>query len=119
MAKDTRQKILDSARKLFAERGYEGVSVREICAEAGVSDNAIHYHFKSKKALYRAVKNTIEQAIRQNGRASERDIFDKPGNYNPIMDRYAVDKPCPNCGTAIQKISYLGGSCYICPPCQR
>ena len=71
-----------------------------------------------KKALYRAVKDTIEQAIRQNGRASERDIFDKPGNYSPVMDRYAVDKPCPNCGKSIQKISYLGGSCYICPACQ-
>ena len=72
-----------------------------------------------KKALYRAVKDTIEQAIRQNGRASERDIFDKPGNYSPVMDRYAVDKPCPNCGTPIEKISYLGGSCYICPACQK
>ena len=74
---------------------------------------------KEKKVLYGAVKDTIEKAIRQNGRASERDIFDKPGNYSQIMDRYAVDKPCPNCGTAIQKISYLGGSCYICPACQE
>lgn len=72
-----------------------------------------------KKALYGAVKDTIDQAIQQNGRISERDIFDKPGNYSPIMDRYAVDKPCSDCGTAIQKISYLGGSCYICPACQR
>lgn len=73
---------------------------------------------KEKKVLYGVVKDTIEQAIRQNGRASERDIFDKPGNYSPIMDRYAVDKPCLNCGTPIQKISYLGGSCYICAACQ-
>ncbi len=74
---------------------------------------------KEKKALYSAVKDTIEQAIRQNGRTSERDIFDVPGNYSPIMDRYAVGKSCPNCGTPIQKISYLGGSCYICPACQK
>lgn len=71
-----------------------------------------------KKALYTAVKDTIEQAIQKNGRSNERDIFDNPGNYKPIMDRYAVDKPCPNCRTAIRKISYLGGSCYICPSCQ-
>ncbi len=74
---------------------------------------------EEKKALYSAVKDTIKQAIRQNGRTSERDIFDKPGKYRPIMDRQAKDKPCPNCGTAIQKISYLGGSCYICPSCQK
>jgi formamidopyrimidine-DNA glycosylase len=73
----------------------------------------------AKKSLYSAVKDTIKQAIRQNGRNCERDIFDNPGNYSPIMDRHAKDKPCPNCGTMIQKISYLGGSCYICPSCQR
>ena len=72
-----------------------------------------------KKALFGAVKDTIEQAIRQNGRNCERDIFDNPGNYIPIMDRQAKDKPCPNCGTAIQKINYLGGSCYICSSCQK
>ncbi|NIM58817.1 MAG: hypothetical protein GTO16_07720 [Candidatus Aminicenantes bacterium] len=72
-----------------------------------------------KKALYIAVKDTIKQAIQQNGRTAERDIFDNPGKYSPIMDKQAKDKPCPNCGTAIQKISYLGGSCYICPSCQK
>ncbi|NIO49182.1 MAG: hypothetical protein GTN73_07080 [Candidatus Aminicenantes bacterium] len=72
-----------------------------------------------KKALYSAVKDTINQAIRQNGRTAERDIYDNPGKYNPIMDRQTKDKPCPNCGTKIQKISYLGGSCYICPSCQK
>jgi formamidopyrimidine-DNA glycosylase len=72
-----------------------------------------------KKALYGAAKDTIKQAIEQNGRTSEKDIFDNPGRYSPIMDRQAKDKPCPNCGTLIQKINYLGGSCYICPSCQR
>ncbi len=71
-----------------------------------------------KKALFGAVKDTVKLAIQQNGRQAERDIFDKPGRYTPVMDRYAVGKPCPNCATAIQKISYLGGSCYICPECQ-
>lgn len=71
-----------------------------------------------KIALWGAVKDTIKQAIQQNGRTVERDIFDKPGRYAPLMDRKVVGTPCPNCGTAIQKISYLGGSCYICPECQ-
>ena len=72
-----------------------------------------------KKALHKAAKETIEKGIKQNGRTSERDIFDNPGSYTPVMDRYAVGKPCPDCGTVIQKISYLGGSCYICPSCQK
>jgi len=74
---------------------------------------------KEKQALHGAAKDTIKQAIRQNGRSCERDIFDNPGKYSPIMDKHAKDKPCPNCGTAIQKISYLGGSCYICSSCQK
>lgn len=72
-----------------------------------------------QKALHAAVKDTVEQAIQLNGRSSERDIFNNPGSYDPIMDKRAKDKPCPNCGTAIKKISYLGGSCYICPECQK
>jgi formamidopyrimidine-DNA glycosylase len=72
-----------------------------------------------QKALHAAVKETVEQAIEMNGRSSERDIFNNPGGYIPIMDKRAKDKPCPNCGTAIKKISYLGGSCYICPECQK
>jgi len=50
---------------------------------------------------------------------SDRNVFDKQGMYSPIMDRTKVGTPCSNCGTAIQKISYLGGSCYICPQCQK
>jgi len=71
-----------------------------------------------KKALHKATKETVEKAIQENGRTSERDIFDNPGNYAPVMDRYVVGKPCLNCGAPVQKISYLGGSCYICPECQ-
>ncbi|MCP4664057.1 MAG: hypothetical protein GY856_52405 [bacterium] len=33
------------------------------------------------------------------------------------MDRNAKGKPCPACGTPVEKISYLGGSCYLCPTC--
>ena len=68
--------------------------------------------------LYRSVKETIEEAIRLNGRECERDIYGNPGMYTPIMDRNATNRPCPDCGTIIKKISYLGGSCYICPSCQ-
>ncbi len=74
---------------------------------------------EEKKALFGAVRETVKLAIQQNGRKAERDIFDKPGYYNPVMDRHATGKPCPNCGTSIKKISYLGGSCYICSECQN
>jgi AcrR family transcriptional regulator len=51
----TRTRLLDAAEKLFAERGFEGASVREINAEADVNSGAIHYYFKAKEDLFRAV----------------------------------------------------------------
>ncbi|MBM3501476.1 MAG: endonuclease VIII, partial [Armatimonadetes bacterium] len=30
----------------------------------------------------------------------------------------ALRKPCPECATPIEKISFLGGACYFCPQCQ-
>jgi len=51
----TAERILSVATKLFAERGYDGTSVRAICGAAGANVNAIKYHFGGKKALYAAV----------------------------------------------------------------
>ncbi|MEM6672911.1 MAG: CerR family C-terminal domain-containing protein [Planctomycetota bacterium] len=51
---DVRQRLLSSAERLFAERGPDRVSVRDIAEHAGVSHGSIRYHFGSKEALYRA-----------------------------------------------------------------
>lgn len=48
---DTKQKILDTAERLFGEQGFGAVSLRHIIAEAGVNLAAIHYHFGSKEEL--------------------------------------------------------------------
>ncbi len=52
----TKQAILDAAEKLFAEKGFSGVSVRDISVASGVSQSLIHHHFGSKHALYEEVK---------------------------------------------------------------
>jgi AcrR family transcriptional regulator len=51
----TRRRILKAASRVFAERGYEGASIRDIVARADVNQAAINYHFGSKEGLYRAV----------------------------------------------------------------
>lgn len=51
----TREKLLDAAEKLFAEKGFDAVSVREITKAAGVNLGAINYHFGGKKDLYLSV----------------------------------------------------------------
>jgi len=53
--KDTRKTILDAATGAFAELGYVGASVREICGRVGAAPNAINYHFGSKGELYREI----------------------------------------------------------------
>jgi AcrR family transcriptional regulator len=51
----TRERIIKSAERLFAERGYDGTSIRAIVAKARVNQAAINYHFNGKDGLYREV----------------------------------------------------------------
>ncbi|MFT3719133.1 TetR family transcriptional regulator [Pseudorhodoferax sp.] len=50
-----RDRILDAAEALFAKGGYDGVSMRDIAAQAGVGLPLIVYHFETKQNLYRAL----------------------------------------------------------------
>lgn len=54
-APDPRQRLIQEATRLFAERGFDAVTTREICAAAEVNPGAIHYHFGDKEGLYREV----------------------------------------------------------------
>jgi len=47
-----RDDILDAAERLFAAKGFDGVSTATIAKEAGVSQSQIHYHFDTKKKLW-------------------------------------------------------------------
>jgi AcrR family transcriptional regulator len=49
---DTRQSILEAARKVFAENGYDKASVRAIAAEAQVDPALIHHYFGTKEKLF-------------------------------------------------------------------
>ena len=72
-----------------------------------------------QRALFDALQETLARIIDLGGRWSERDLFGNRGGYVRLMDSKTKGSPCPECGTPIEKISYLGGSCYLCPGCQR
>ena len=50
----TKERLLDAAERLFAERGFEGTSIRAVTQAAGASVSAANYHFGSKEALLQA-----------------------------------------------------------------
>lgn len=53
--RETAERILRVASKMFAEKGFANVSVREICRETGTTAPVIYYYFGSKKGLFDAV----------------------------------------------------------------
>jgi AcrR family transcriptional regulator len=89
--RSTRDVILDAAEKRFAEKGFSGVSVREIAADAGLKNQAsLYHHFKNKRALYEAVLARgvepifalIVQSASSGGLAS---LLDREGS-DPFLD---------------------------------
>ena len=57
----TRQRIVQSARMLFAARGFEAVSLRDIAVHSDVTHGLIRHHFGSKEDIWRAVIDTAFQ----------------------------------------------------------
>src|SRR5215472_7846744 len=54
-AGDTKSRLLGVAERLFADQGFDGVSVRQLTAAAGVNLAAVNYHFGSKEGLLSAI----------------------------------------------------------------
>lgn len=52
---ESREKILNTARRLFAEKGYDGCNVSDIARAAGMSQGNIYWYFPSKKEIFKAV----------------------------------------------------------------
>ncbi|WP_424359154.1 TetR/AcrR family transcriptional regulator [Methanocella sp. MCL-LM] len=53
--KSTKEKIFDAAVDLFAERGYEGVSIRDIAGAVGIKESSVYKHYASKDAILDSV----------------------------------------------------------------
>ena len=58
-----RQQLIEVGRRLFAEKGFEGTSVEEIAASAGVSKPVLYEHFGGKEGLYAVVVDREIQAL--------------------------------------------------------
>ena len=61
----TRERLLDAGRRLFAEHGFEDVTVRDICRDAGANLALVNYYFGDKHGLYLAIVNDAIAWVRE------------------------------------------------------
>src|SRR5476649_1450399 len=59
---ETREHILNSAGRIFAQNGFHATTVRQITREAGVNLAAVNYHFRDKQELYLSVLKRAYQS---------------------------------------------------------
>ncbi|MEG2071204.1 MAG: zinc finger domain-containing protein, partial [Bacteroidales bacterium] len=69
--------------------------------------------------LFQSIKNTLSAMTAGGGRDTETDFFGNKGKYTSLLSKNTYEKPCPRCGSAIRKESYMGGSIYYCTDCQK
>ena len=108
---------------IISEPGICGIGngyLQDVLFQARISPRrrVAEISMDERRTVYAAIRETLKQATELAGRNTERDLFNQPGGYVPLMCSQTKSWPCPECGTAIEKISYLGGSCYLCPECQ-
>lgn len=81
-----RDALLKASKKLFAERGFEGVSFKDVGDEAGVNPALVCYHFKSKERLYSECLAAISQA----GLASIERCLRAPVSREDFLVRFEI-----------------------------
>lgn len=59
--KTTKERIIYESLRLFSEKGYDGVSMREIAATVDIKAASLYAHFDGKKAIYQAIVDTMKQ----------------------------------------------------------
>lgn len=72
-----------------------------------------------RKSLFESILLSVQSVTERGGRYDEFDLYNNRGGYIRLMDKNTLGCPCPNCGQAIEKIQYLGGTCYFCSNCQQ
>jgi len=121
---DDAQRGKRSVKAFMASRpritGVGNGYVQDICFRAGLHPrhDLSDLTPQQLRRWHRAIRQMLTEAIQRGGRDTESDLQGKPGGSVAILDRRANGQPCPECGTRIEKIAYLGGSCYFCPQCQ-
>jgi len=97
---NTRERVLETATDLFAEKGYAGTSVREIVARAGVSKPVLYYYFQSKEGLFYAIlewaadmqQQILNEIFAAQGTVLDRFIYFYRRVYEGIQEYHSLYK---------------------------
>ncbi len=82
-----RDRILDAAEALFAERGYDGVTLRQIASEAGVDVALASYHFGKKLDLFNAVFERRAEALNRSRLEALRNVQRESAPAFPTVEQ--------------------------------
>ncbi len=86
----TPQRILDTAEELFAEKGYEATSVRDITSRAGCNLASVNYHFGGKQNLYATIFQRMLSVLRDYRIAGLEQVIREPGvNLETILRTFS------------------------------
>jgi AcrR family transcriptional regulator len=91
----TREKLLEAAAEVFAETGYYGATVRQICARAGTNIALVNYHFGDKMGLYTEV---LQQTVRTGHVNAIRGALDQNGPPEDILRAIVRARMSGMCG---------------------
>ena len=84
-SEETRRQVLDTALRLFRERGLEDTTIRDIAASAGLSLGAAYYYFKSKEAIVGAYYDYVQQEHQTRARDAFAAATDLPARLRAAL----------------------------------
>ena len=99
----TKEKIMDVALHMFSERGYEAVSIRDICGEVGIKESTLYYHFKNKMDILDSLITKFKEHIEgllihidemPSGKTKKKNAGSKDIIDSYMMDSYLFDPFC-------------------------
>jgi formamidopyrimidine-DNA glycosylase len=103
--------------------GIGNVYAQDILFRAGLHPNRKISTLSKQEisGLYGAILETLNQSIKLGGAAFERDFYGNRGGFTAadFLVGYKQGKPCPECGTTIEKVKTGSTSSYVCPSCQK
>ncbi|OGO39999.1 MAG: hypothetical protein A2Z03_09115 [Chloroflexi bacterium RBG_16_56_8] len=84
-----RESIVEVSARLFSQKGYKGVSIRDIAQACGVTNAALYYHFKNKEDLYLAVLRHNHGKVMHSVAEAVDASRDLPSRLKALVLRYA------------------------------